>query len=212
VTELYCERKTLADLIAFASVEGLPVGEAAKRLCMSRQGAYKAVKALREAGYLSEGPVIKLTQKGRDALSIVLRNLLRYFDIASIKLVGRVVTGLGEGAFYMSLEGYRRAIERELGFTPYPGTLNIKLEPQSLAHRRYLDGLPGIHIPGFTNGMRTYGAVKAFRARLADVEGAVVMPERTHHPVDVIEFIAPVRVRDVLGLKDGDRVELEVYL
>jgi len=60
--------------------------------------------------------------------------------------------------------------------------------------------------------MRTYGAVKAFRARVRGVEGAVVMPERTHHPTDVIEVVAPVKLRDVLGLRDGDRIEIEVFI
>jgi riboflavin kinase len=142
----------------------------------------------------------------------VLKDLLSYFNIASVKLTGVVVSGLSEGAFYISLEGYRRAIEEALGFTPYPGTLNVRLERQSLPYRMYLDSLPGILIPGFSNGIRTYGAVKAFRARIRGVEGAVVMPERTHHPTDVIEVVAPVKLRDVLGLKDGDRIEIEIYL
>ena len=206
------ERRLAADLIALSSVEGLPVSEAAKRLCMTRQGLYKLLKQLRAEGYVAEGSVVKLTPKGRDFLSGILRDLLRYFNIASIRLVGRVVSGLGEGAFYISLEGYKRAIEERLGFTPFPGTLNIKLDPQYMPYRRYLDGLPGVVIPGFSNGLRTYGAVKAFRARVNGVEGAVVMPERTHHPTDVIEVIAPVKLRDALGLRDGDVVEVEVLL
>jgi Transcriptional regulator of a riboflavin/FAD biosynthetic operon len=206
------DRRLVGDLLALSRVEGLPVAEAAGRLCMTRQGLYKILRSLRERGYVEEGPVVKLSQRGRDILSAALRELLSYFNIVSIRLVGVVVSGLGEGAFYISLEGYRRVMEELLGFVPYPGTLNIKLDPQSLAYRRYLESLPGILIPGFTNGMRTYGAVKAFRARIRGVEGAVVMPERTHHPTDVIEVVAPVKLRDVLGLRDGDRVEIEIYL
>jgi CTP-dependent riboflavin kinase (EC 2.7.1.-) len=179
---------------------------------MTRQGLYKVLRSLRERGYVEEGPVVKLSQKGRDVLSAALKDLLSYFNIVSIKLSGVVISGLGEGAFYISLEGYRRAIERLLGFTPYPGTFNVKLDPQSVPYRRYLDSLPGILIAGFSNGVRTYGAVKAFRARIRGIESAVVMPERTHHPSDVIEVVAPVKLRDVLGLRDGDRVEIEIYL
>jgi Transcriptional regulator of a riboflavin/FAD biosynthetic operon len=206
------DRRLVGDLLALSRVEGLPVAEAAGRLCMTRQGLYKILRSLRERGYVEEGPVVKLSQRGRDILSAALRELLSYFNIVSIRMVGVVVSGLGEGVFYISLEGYRRVMEELLGFVPYPGTLNIKLDPQSLAYRRYLESLPGILIPGFTNGMRTYGAVKAFRARIRGVEGAVVMPERTHHPTDVIEVVAPVKLRDVLGLRDGDRVEIEIYL
>jgi len=206
------DRKLLGDLLALSRVEGLPVADAAGRLCMTRQGLYKVLRSLRERGYVEEGPVVKLSQKGRDVLSAALKDLLSYFNIVSIKLSGVVISGLGEGAFYISLEGYRRAIERLLGFTPYPGTFNVKLDPQSVPYRRYLDSLPGILIAGFSNGVRTYGAVKAFRARIRGIESAVVMPERTHHPSDVIEVVAPVKLRDVLGLRDGDRVEIEIYL
>ncbi len=206
------DRRLLGDLLALSRVEGLPVADAAGRLCMTRQGLYKVLRSLRERGYVEEGPVVKLSQKGRDVLSAVLKDLLSYFNIASIKLSGVVISGLGEGAFYISLEGYRRAIERLLGFTPYPGTLNVKLDTQSVPYRRYLDSLPGILMAGFSNGVRTYGAVKAFRAKIGGIEGAVVMPERTHHPSDVIEVVAPVKLRDVLGLRDGDRVEIEIYL
>ena len=206
------DRKLLGDLLALSRVEGLPVADAAGRLCMTRQGLYKVLRSLRERGYVEEGPVIKLSQKGRDVLSAALKDLLSYFNIVSIKLSGVVISGLGEGAFYISLEGYRRAIERLLGFTPYPGTFNVKLDPQSVPYRRYLDSLPGILIAGFSNDVRTYGAVKAFRARIRGIESAVVMPERTHHPSDVIEVVAPVKLRDVLGLRDGDRVEIEIYL
>jgi riboflavin kinase len=206
------DRRLVGDLLALSRVEGLPVAEAAGRLCMTRQGLYKILRSLRERGYVEEGPVVKLSQRGRDILSAALRELLSYFNIVSIRVVGVVVSGLSEGAFYISLEGYKRVMEELLGFVPYPGTLNIKLDPQSLPYRRYLESLPGILIPGFTNGMRTYGAVRAFRARLRGVEGAVVIPERTHHPTDVIEVVAPVKLRDVLGLKDGDKVEIEIYL
>ena len=206
------DRKLLGDLLALSRVEGLPVADAAGRLCMTRQGLYKVLRSLRERGYVEEGPVIKLSQKGRDVLSAALKDLLSYFNIVSIKLSGVVISGLGEGAFYISLEGYRRAIERLLGFTPYPGTFNVKLDPQSVPYRRYLDSLPGILIAGFSNDVRTYGAVKAFRARIRGIESAVVMPERTHHPSDVIEVVASVKLRDVLGLRDGDRVEIEIYL
>ncbi len=206
------DRRLVADLVALSTVEGLSITEAARRLCMTRQGLYKVVKMLRREGYLLEGPTIKLSQKAREQLSLALQDLLKYFKITSITLVGYVTSGLGEGAFYLSLEGYRRGFEKNLGFSPYLGTLNIKLEPESIYRRRYLDALPGIYIPGFSNGFRTYGGVKAFRARVGDVEAAVIIPERTHHSIDVIEVIAPVKLREVLNLKDGDRLDVEVYL
>ncbi len=38
------------------------------------------------------------------------------------------------------------------------------------------------------------------------------MIERTHHGPDVIEVISPYKLRDRLGLKDGDDIEVLVTL
>lgn len=206
------DRKVEVHLLRLARVEGLSVGEASQRLCISRQGLYKVLRELRRGGYVEEGPVITLSERGREELGRTLRDLLRYFRIDSLRLAGTVVSGLGEGAFYISLEGYRTRIAQAFGFDPYPGTLNVKLEPASLPYRRYLDALPGVFIPGFTNALRTYGGVKGFRAKVGNIQGALIMPERTHHPPDVVEVIAPVRLRDALGLRDGDRIEISVEL
>lgn len=129
-----------------------------------------------------------------------------------MKLVGRVFSGLREGRYYMSLRGYVEQIEEKLGFKPYPGTLNIRLEPECLQLRRYLDIFPGVKLEGFSDGVRTYGSVKCFRARVNDVESAVVIPERTHYGPDVVELISAFNLRQKLGLEDGDRVEVGVEI
>jgi riboflavin kinase len=69
--------------------------------------------------------------------------------------------------------------------------------------------MPGKHIEGFTTPERTFGPVKCFSAKLRGVKVAIVMPSRTHL-TDVVELIAPKNLRKKLGLKDGDRVKLEV--
>ncbi len=68
----------------------------------------------------------------------------------------------------------------------------------------------GIKIEGFKTKERTFGEVKAFKCRINGIGGAIVIPQRTHYPKNVIEIIAPVKLREVLGLKDGDWVEVEV--
>ena len=108
------------------------------------------------------------------------------------------------------MEGYKRQFEEKLGFTPYPGTLNLKIPKEQMFFRAKLDEMDGIKIEGFKTKERTFGDVKAFRCRVDGIEGAIVIPQRTHYPKDVIEIIAPVKLRDVLGLKDGDWVEVEV--
>ena len=55
-----------------------------------------------------------------------------------------------------------------------------------------------------------FGAVKYIEAVLNDeVKGAIVFPAKTVHDMNYLEFIAEVRLRDELGLEDGDIVTLE---
>ena len=78
--------------------------------------------------------------------------------------------------------------------------------------RRRLDEEKGILIEGFSTEDRTFGEVKAFKCRVNGVEGAIVIPKRTHYPSEILEIIAPVKLREKLGLKDGDIVEVEVLV
>ncbi|MEM1550565.1 MAG: DUF120 domain-containing protein, partial [Candidatus Bathyarchaeia archaeon] len=116
---------------------------------------------------------------------------------------GEVFSGLGEGAYYVSQEGYKRQFIEKLGFEPYPGTLNIKvIGGKGVALRSMLNIYPGIEIKGFRNKNRTFGSVKCFLASINDCErGAVVLAERSHYGENVLEVIAPVHLRDKLGLE-----------
>lgn len=124
---------------------------------------------------------------------------------------GKVFTGLGEGASYVSLPFYREAFRRVLGFDPYPGTLNLKVEPDCAETVRALRN-KGLLIPRRVVDGVEYGWVRCLPARIRGIEAAVLIIEKTVHGPDVIEVIAPVRLRDALGLKDGDVVEVEVLV
>ncbi len=159
---------------------------------------------------------VKLTPKGSELLKQVIAIVSNYLG-QSITLTvrgGRVVSGLGgEGKFYMSLEGYRRQFIEKLGINPYPGTLNVKLNNEYLRERLYLERLPGIVIEGgFSNGSRSYGAVKCFRCSIEGLPCAMLIIERTHHGPDVVEIVAEKNLRETLGLTDGSEVEITVNI
>jgi riboflavin kinase len=66
-------------------------------------------------------------------------------------------------------------------------------------------------VPGFSHKDRTFGDVICYRARIEDrIEGAIVIAQRTHHSPDILEVIAPVKLRDALDLEDEDEIELRV--
>ncbi|RLG72847.1 MAG: riboflavin kinase [Thermoprotei archaeon] len=192
-------------------------------LGFSQQSSSRIVRKIAERGYISrkvtpKGEEVKITEKG---LSIVLKyyeelgRVLKTVSPETIVIRGIVTTGLGEGRYYLMLNGYIKQFREKLGFKPYPGTLNLKLKNlEDVVKKARLLKTPGIVIEGFSNGIRTYGRVKAFKARINDLtdDVAVVLPERTSHGFDILEIIAPFNIRERLGLKDGDEVTVTVYL
>ncbi|MCG2909081.1 MAG: CTP-dependent riboflavin kinase, partial [Stygiolobus sp.] len=71
----------------------------------------------------------------------------------------------------------------------------------------------GIVIPEYKESNRVLGSVKAFPATVNSLSpAAVVIPARTTHPKSVVEIISPYYLRERLNLKDGDEVQIEIYL
>ncbi len=160
--------------------------------------------------------MVKLTGAALESLRQHYMDLKPVFepgDGEKVFLEGTLFTGLGEGRYYMSLEGYRKAFRDKLGFDPFPGTLNLRLNsPHDMETRRQLDGRKHILIPTFSDGTRTYSSVKLLRCKVNDSEdGAVLLIERTHYGADVLEVVAPVELRRRFRLKDGDRVRVQVF-
>ena len=122
-------------------------------------------------------------------------------------IIGEVVSGIGEGAYYV--RQYAHLIKEYLGFEPYPGTLNVKV----VFPRTVFDALYSVRpviLPGFVREGRTFGDVKAYRVRIGDVEGAIVIPSRTIHPPKIAEIVAPLCLRERLGLEDGSKITVRV--
>lgn len=210
----------LARLGALRKGVNVSTSDLAKELGFSQQTASRRILELEAKGYIrrsvgKRGQTIVMTEKGAQQLMAVYTILHTSLSDAlkSIVLTGEIFTGLGEGAYYVSLEGYRSQIIEKLGFDPYPGTLNLRLtDPPDVYFRELLSHRPGILIKGFSNGRRTYGSVKAFKAKIKDINAAVLLIERTHYGRDTLEVIAPINLRQALKLKDGDKVSVEVQL
>ena len=123
-----------------------------------------------------------------------------------MKIDGEVTTGLGKAAFFLSQEFYTREFEKNLGFVPFPGTLNVVVSDD------HLDEINEIKnsCENLIKPDEGFGAVKYIQAILNDeVEGAIVFPAKTTHEENYLEFIAENRLRDELNLEDGDVVSLD---
>lgn len=190
----------------------------ASKLNVSRQTAARRLLELEGKGLIKRalgprGQSVRITPAGLAALRLMHRELGAIFGLKprSFKLAGRVISGVGEGSYYMSQRGYREQFERELGFDPYPGTLDIKLDEASLEVKAVLMQFPDRQVEGFKTSERTFGPVKFFPAKLKGKKAALILPLRGHY-ADVVELIAPKKLRESLKIVDGDAVQVEVVV
>jgi len=162
-----------------------------------------------------EGCLIRITDVGNKELTALystLRLLLEAAYPPSVTLEGTVFTGLGEGAYYISKEHYKKQFIEKLGFDPYPGTLNLKLTTDyDIKTHDELEAYPAIEVGGFKSEDRTFGSVKCYPVTIDNKEkGALISALRSHYDASVLELIAPVSLRRQLRLKDGHKVKVEV--
>ncbi|GAB6135529.1 DUF120 domain-containing protein [Thermococcus prieurii] len=201
---------SLARRGAIGKMRRVTVRELADELGVSPQTVLRLLVEMEEEGLIErkvEGKktLIEVTPEGASFLQRLCDEISKALSTGVI--VGEVVSGLGEGAYYV--RQYAPLIREYLGFEPYPGTLNVRVLFPKTVFDALCNARPVI-IPGFTKEGRTFGDVKAYRVRIDGVEGAIVIPSRTVHPPKIAEIVAPVNLRKKLGLNDGDRIRIEV--
>lgn len=189
------------------------------RLDLSQQAVSKHLLRLEERGMIERRKsgrrnAVIITSEGSDEVLVHYTRMKSAVEgkARTITFHGRVFSGLGEGAYYVSVDGYKRQFMNLLGFRPYPGTLNIALDSSETGIRKQLKFLDGVEIKGFRDGKRAYGPVKCFYAKVEErYEAGTLEIERTHHGAAVLEVISPFHLRRVLSLKEGDPVSVTVY-
>jgi riboflavin kinase len=193
----------------------------AEKTGISQQTASRHLIELDSLGWIQrsitpEGCLIKLTDAGKAQLKNLYSKLKIIVEAAhplSVTLEGVVFSGLGEGAYYIKQDGYRKQFIEKLGFDPYPGTLNVKLASDyDIKTRQELESYPAIEIEGFKNESRTFGPVKCYPTLINNkAKGALIFAFRTHYDSSVLEIIAPQYLRNQLKIKDGQKVKLEIF-
>ena len=213
---------TLAELLSkgarynFVQITTSSLGKSIQK---SQQAASKHILELENGGFIDRIMTgrhlsVKIPQKGYSEL-VKLHSVLGYSLDSSpsyLELNGSVISGLGEGAYYMSLNGYTKQFKIKIGYVPFPGTLNIKLNQlQATQIIQQLDELDSTVIEPFSDGKRTYGWVKCFHATLNNsIKCEVIRLERTHHDSSVIELISKTSLRKTARLKTGSKVRVKI--
>ena len=193
----------------------------AERLDASSQTASRRLQQLDESGLLdrdvgNDGQWVSVTDAGEAALRREYADYRRLFESdATVRLLGTVTSGMGEGRHYISLPGYMEQFRERLGYEPFAGTLNVELEDESVRTRGEMASLSSVPIDGWEDEERTFGPATCYEAAVEangeSYEGAhIIVPERTHHDESQLELIAAEKLRDALSLDDGDELVIRV--
>lgn len=197
----------------------LSTSEMALMLGLSQQGVSKHLLQLEADGLIERKrsgrrASVLVTRAGADRVLSVYSRLKTAIEgkAGVLDFHGTLFTGLGEGGYYISLAGYRRQFVKLLGFEPFPGTLNLTIGPDEIELRKQLNFFDALELTGFSQGGRSYGPAKCFRAKVeTKYDAGALVIERTHHGESVLEVISPLDLRKTLSLKDGDQVHVTVY-
>jgi len=127
-------------------------------------------------------------------------------------LRGKIFSGLGKGAFFTQLDWVKQQCLEKLNFIPYPGTLNVNVREEYrevIEKLREEEGI--ILIPPSPE----FCQAKCHPVSINTIRSAIILPQAEHftdevHPQTVLEIIAPICIKDVLSVKDGDEITLEI--
>ncbi len=192
-----------------------------KSLQKSQQTASKYLMELENDGFIKRfmkgrKVFVRITNKGYAELVKLHSHLGSSLGAFSsyIELRGEIVAGMGEGAYYMSLKGYTKQFKSQIGYIPFPGTLNVKLYQKEYVEAiQLLDDFDAKKIDSFSDGKRTYGWVKCFTAKLnRTINCQLIRLERTHYDNSIIELISKNSICKTANLKLGSKVSIKIII
>jgi len=192
-----------------------------KNIHKSQQAASKHLLELEQNKFITRiingrNLSVKITSKGFSEMVKLSSILQKSLDSSPshIYLTGTLVSGMGEGAYYMGLKGYTKQFKSKIGYVPFPGTLNIRLDKKIHQESiKQFETLDGVKLDGFSDGKRTYGWVKCFSAKLNNsINCELIILERTHHDDSIIELISKTCLRKNTKLKDDSEVSIKIEI
>jgi riboflavin kinase, archaea type len=125
-----------------------------------------------------------------------------------MKIKGKIVKGLGESGKFLAVDWVNQAVREAFRFTPFCGTLNIDVADPSI-QRKLIQrdaGRIAAPDPGFCDAIMARGRING------RYDCGVIIPLVPNYPEHILEIVAPVQLKEALGVADGDEVELELDL
>jgi len=125
------------------------------------------------------------------------------------ELRGKILAGVQKAAQFTQLDWVQEQCMEKLGFIPFPGTVNLEITEEDISTLKALRREEGIRLippdPQFCES-------KAFPIAMGHIQGALIIPAENVrvHGRAVIEILAPVKVKDALGVDDGDSLSFKL--
>jgi CTP-dependent riboflavin kinase len=103
----------------------------------------------------------------------------------------------------------KRQFIEKLSTDPHPGTLNLEIvDPESLKTFRKLKASKGI---GITPEDSSFCSAQCYPVLINGLlKGAIVFPLVKDYPENKMELIASKNIKEVLSVKTGDDLEVEI--
>lgn len=120
-----------------------------------------------------------------------------------MKVSGKLFSGMGAGEEYLSKQPYQEKFDEILGFKPFPGTLNIRVDEEKVERIRERDSE---RLESFEHEETEYSGMDIYRCEVNGVEAAYLDLDVTDYEDNVLEIIAPIGLRDLMDLEDGDEI------
>jgi len=129
----------------------------------------------------------------------------------NVVIKGTLVEGIRESVFFMSIPWVREQFIGKLGIDPYPGTLNLEIkDSHDFDKLKEVKNRAGIEITPMEPG---FCSAKCFHVLICGkVKGAILIPLVEDYSESKLEIIASERLKDLLSLKVGDIVPIEIDL
>lgn len=123
------------------------------------------------------------------------------------EITGKLFTGMGVAQEYLSMQEYKTRIEKAVGYKPFPGTLNLRLDGKTKQEIR--DNRSPIEVEGFKKNGEKYSSAELYLVNIDGVDAAIMDLEISDYDDTVIEIIAPNNLRKQLNLEDGDKITVK---
>jgi riboflavin kinase len=125
-----------------------------------------------------------------------------------MRIKGKIAKGIGESGNFLDIPWVNRQLCEKLSFQPWSGTLNIVIDDgdaQQILKEKGKERLVAEQA-GFCDAL-------IFPALLNETyQCGIVLPLVPNYSATLIEIVAPIKIKETLGIEDGDEVVVDISL